>query len=245
MGNMTSRVLVLAATLVLTPALSSACSGSASAGRSAPPETVLGTRSRTTSDSIDTYRPSAQEFFSRFRLPGAIYLAPPRSLAEASRSARAVVVARVLDVRESRIVRGDSASDNVLVVALVLEAVEVLKGKLDDQTRTLSIDFPVATGDPTSFPEAVAQFRQELPVGLSVWFVRHAGDPLPGMKAKSPEPASDTPGQYTLLSLEGVFVQGPTSVIAAMVDEPGAGYLGADGQRYAHLSELVEHVRRS
>lgn len=106
---------------------------------------------------LDNYRPGDLAFFNELKLHGALTFAPPADLAVAARQSTAVVVADVVDVRHTRTIVGDTPSDQVPKIGVVLRPVEVLHGKLRPELAEVVVEFILPEGNLANEVAAFAQ----------------------------------------------------------------------------------------
>ena len=202
-------------------------------------------------ESLDVYRPGDVEFFSRFQMHGALLLEPPASVADAAKGTRAVVVARVADVRVTRTIGAGVEAQPM--VGVVLDVSEVVHGKLKGDLDETVVEF---AGDQTSPEDPVKELRAGLPQGEAVWFLHLKGDgaePKPDARPISAEERK----YYRLLHLDGgLLVQGPEGVVAPTSEHfdprakkydenespPGRSLLN-DSKKYKTLGSLVKEIK--
>jgi hypothetical protein len=190
---------------------------------------------------VDAFNPADAPFYETLRFDGALLKAPPRDVRAAAQQATAVVVAGVADVSLARVI-GD-----LQTVGIRLDVTEILHGQLrPDLAGEVVVEHPL--GEPARAQQDITTLRTALPVGQAVWFLRWQGEKSPVTKpgvVVGSDPAD--PRLYGLLHMHALFVQGPKGVLNPLSEHdegsrplPG---LQADGERFARLSQLTEHIR--
>jgi hypothetical protein len=215
----------LAAGLAAT-ALVSACSSGVPAGAppspapvtAVPPVAAPAAAPGPDAAELDAHRPGDDAFWDTLRLEGAMVVQPPALRTLGTRST-VTVLARVVDVRRSRVLHGTD------VIAVVLQPQRVLAGRLRAagplRVETLSLG-------PTPTARRVAALRAALPKGLSVWYLRWQGTPPATTKPGAPPLQLPTdPDLYGLTHPFAVVTQGRSSAATplAEADAPAVGFV--------------------
>lgn len=188
---------------------------------------------------LDTYLSTDDSFYSFLRLPGAVMVRPPATLEAGAKSATAVVLATVEDVRKTRDIPADGQYDAAIKVGVVLKITEVLKGKLVPTAPNPVVEF-VMTDE-----SDLELWRSTLPKGQAVWFLEWLGENRlePGKSTSEVDKRL-----YGLISMQGVLTQGKTSVVSILeesADSPPTGTMAQDALRYTTLSEATSAVKKS
>jgi hypothetical protein len=190
-----------------------------------------------TAVALDTYHATDSAFYHRLSPDGALPARPPADLIQATAAATLVVLARVVDVRPTRMVA------DIHLLGLVLGELDVIKGTARHGGGDVVIEFPA--GHPHDVAATAAELKSHLPQGRAVWFLRWQGEKPHETKPDRPQSTVGDARCYGLVHPHAVFVQGPSSVIGAFNTEPdtdAAGGVVRDARRFARLSDLVKRL---
>ncbi|MFG1913463.1 hypothetical protein [Micromonospora sp. NPDC048898] len=168
----------------------------------------------------------------------------PPTLAAAYDEATATVLAEVKGVRKGRVLK------DLQWVAVELRVIEVLSGNLRPELgKKVDVEFPVEFL-PEPVDPVVDAMRSTLPKGPAVWLLQWEGSLATPTKPGAPSnPSVDLSMYVTVHPNTGVFIQGPQGVVAATAQEKHDGLSArgaeAEGQRFATVNELADHVRQN
>ncbi|GFH38026.1 hypothetical protein [Streptomyces pacificus] len=176
------------------------------------------------------------------------------SLEAAAEAASAVVTAEVVDIRTTRVIKGEG-SDRLYMIGVVVRPVEILDGALGETSQQqLTVEFIGGGEDPTA---AVEQMKASLPEGESVWFLRskaeegerHLGELKQAGRTPSPDEVKAIEGDkpyYRVVSSQGLFVQEGQEVTNPIVSEDETSdAMVVEGEKYDKVTNLADHVRET
>lgn len=202
--------------------------------------------------SLDSFRPADVAFFRHFQIGSAVsesrYF---RTLGGAIRSADAIVIGEVVDVRQTRVITGEKPEDRIYMEGIVIRPMKVLNGSLSKEHRDqLTVEFTAGSVDPS---KEIVKLKTSLPEGRSMWFLHSKADSYEITKAAMERDGEGMPERlaktlkeegkyYRVVSSQGLFVQGDGHVIDPIAGAVGHGMV-AQGRSYNQLSALAGHVR--
>ncbi|GAB3279434.1 hypothetical protein GCM10027589_06020 [Actinocorallia lasiicapitis] len=194
-------------------------------------------------DDLDVPRPAAIEFFSRYRVGSAVEEADLHTtITNAVKDSTAVVIAEIAGPGPSRSITGEVASDVIPLSSYRLTIVEVLHGELPTpHQKELIIEF-------------MGKGRGPYPQGKAIWFLHRKGTATRHLK-NPPPPDPAERDRYRVLSSQGLFLQGPDSVIAPLAEQPQADAenqaksstpadAAAEGETSPKLSDLAAKIKK-
>ncbi len=203
--------------------------------------------------SIDTYRPGDLAFYSKFEYDESKLERGYKGIADATSAASAVVLAKATDVRITRTITEENG-DQLHMVGVALQPSEVIRGRLSDSAGR---ELVVVLGSETNVDrdQLLERYRADLPAGEALWFVNSVSDTvdkrLASLKAQGITPSAEQMAQYeaarpyySLLSSQGLLVQGPDRVVSPTAHDSSNG-LAAEAGRHDKLSAVVEKVRQT
>lgn len=202
--------------------------------------------STVTAAALDTYRPGDVAFFDHIQVggPAAEEVEFYESLSAGSVAASAVIAAEVVDVRETRVITGEIATDQVPMYGVALRPVEVLAGSLrGEYSEELTVEF---VGDQANLAQKIDDMKATMPQGQSVWFLRYKGEGVNPvdrpLSANEQETLEGDEQYYRLTSSQGLFIQGKEHVIdpVAAADPES---MAAEAESYDTMSQLVRSLR--
>jgi hypothetical protein len=187
---------------------------------------------------LDAHRQTDVAFFSQLRLRSGAIRQPPATLDEATQKATAVVLADVASVAPTRMVH------DVQMLGVTLRPVEILSGALRTDPQSPVVVEMIGSAAATDAGK-LAGLNAALPKGRSVWFLRWQGEPPETVKPGAPTDGPEDSRLYGLVSIIGVFVQGPDGVMSALVGGPDRERTTFQGhaEGLKTMSTLVAYVR--
>lgn len=206
-------------------------------------------------DDLDTFDPTAADFFGRFSYASALEIENYTSLGEMSVAATAVVVARVDEVVATRTILGDGG-DRLGMIGLSLRPL-VVKGALQPTfADRLVVEFVGGSGPVQA---TVADLRRTLSRASAVWFLRAKAERIDRRLAeiralgRRPSPAELALIEadrrlFRLVSSQGFFIQGQGRIENPMTSQDATepeSRLRRVAEEIPTLSALVAAVKEA
>ncbi len=189
---------------------------------------------------MDRHSAADVAFYESFRMESASSVFHYDTLAEGVRAADAVIIAEVVDVRPTRSIGApDVRGDVVEMTGVVLRPVEVLTGSLRPEfQKELTVEFIGGRS---------AELEKVMPTGQAMWFLRYKLSPEPGVSVKpgGPPPPPGEGLYYRVIAPEGLFAQGPSSVVTPLTEDAEGERedMASEGRSASTLSNLAATVR--
>lgn len=182
-------------------------------------------------------------FFGEARPEAVALPRPPVDLAEAVELSSAVVIAEVTDVVHTRTLVGETPTDVIDMIGVVIQPTETIRGRLPSNSDEVVVEF-LAGGSPE---EAVKSMRSSIPSGQAVWFLREEDAGTHLREASGNDIIGET--TYFVTHLHGgVFVQGETHVVVGPWRESrdasdDVRTVRSYGESFDTLDTLISYLR--